>query len=175
LLLQWLGFGPLAARPCSGPPGDRTREVAMTVLWWHWLVLGMVLVGLEATALGGVYVVFFGVSAVLLSLLSVLGIAGPLWFQLTFFAAFALLLVFVVRKPLLRWLRLDRAPPDVDSLVGELAVPLDPIEAGAVGRAELRGAVWTARTGSRPVGKGQRCRVTRVEHLVIVIEPEGAV
>jgi inner membrane protein len=145
----------------------------MTVLWWHWLVLGMVLVGLEATALGGVYVVFFGISAVFLSLLSVLGLAGPLWFQLSVFATVALLLVFVVRKPVLRWLQLDRVTSDIDSLVGELAVPLGPIAAGGVGRAELRGTVWTARSSGATLHTGQRCRVARVEHLVIVIEPEG--
>lgn len=146
----------------------------MTVLWWHWLVFGMVLVGLEATALGGIYVVFFGIAAIILALLSGLGIAGPLWFQLTVFAVLALLFVFVLRQPVLRWLKLDRTSRDVDSLVGEVAVPLDAIPAGAVGRAELRGAVWTARSGGAPLARGQRCRVTRVDHLVIVIEPEGA-
>lgn len=146
----------------------------MTILWWHWLVLGFVLVGLEATAVGGVYVVFFGVSAVVLALLSALGIAGPLWFQLSLFAILALVFVFVLRQPVIRWLKLDRTPGDVDSLVGELAVPVEAIGAGEVGRAELRGAMWTARSAGAPLARGQRCRVVRVDHLVIVIEPEGA-
>jgi membrane protein implicated in regulation of membrane protease activity len=145
----------------------------MTVLWWHWLVLGMILVGLEATAVGGIYVVFFGISAIVLALLSGLGAAGPLWFQLTLFGALALLFVFVLRQPVIRWLKLDRTPAEVDSLVGEVAVPLDEIPAGAVGRAELRGTVWSARSTSGVLLKGQRCRVVRVDHLVILIEPEG--
>jgi membrane protein implicated in regulation of membrane protease activity len=147
----------------------------MTVLWWHWLVLGMVLVGLEATALGGVYVVFFGASATVLSLLSALGVAGPLWFQLTLFAVLSLLFTFVLRRRVIHWLRLEQRPgPDVDTLVGELAVPLDASPAGQVGRAELRGTVWTARNRGNALVKGQRCRVAAVDDLVIVIEPEGA-
>jgi membrane protein implicated in regulation of membrane protease activity len=79
------------------------------------------------------------------------------------------------RNPLLRWLKLDRPSRDVDSLVGDLAVPLEDIEPGAVGRAELRGTVWSARNHApRSLVRGERCRVVTVEHLMIFIVPEGA-
>ena len=68
-------------------------------------------------------------------------------------------------------------PPgsDVDSLVGETAIPLEEIEPGAVGRAELRGTVWSARNRATvPLRKGQRCSVVAVERLMIFLEPEGA-
>lgn len=31
--------------------------------WWHWLVLGLVLVALEMAAAGGFYVIFFGIAS----------------------------------------------------------------------------------------------------------------
>ena len=72
-------------------------------------------------------------------------------------------------------LKLDGAPDNVDSMVGETAVPLDDIAPGAVGRAELRGSAWSARnTSAVTLARGQRCRVVRVEHLMIFLEPEGA-
>ena len=60
-------------------------------------------------------------------------------------------------------------------MVGDLAVPLEDIAPGAVGRAELRGTVWSARNASHAaLVRGERCRVVRVEQLMIFIEPEGA-
>jgi membrane protein implicated in regulation of membrane protease activity len=147
----------------------------MTIPWWHWLALGLILVALEAAASGGFYIVFFGVAAIAISLLRLAGLGGPLWLQLVLFALIATGSLLAFRNPLLRWLKLDRAATDVDSLVGELAVPLEEIPAGAVGRAELRGTSWSARNRApRTLVRGERCRVVAVEHLMIVMEPEGA-
>ena len=126
-------------------------------------------------ASGGFYVVFFGVAAIAIALLRALDLAGPVWVQLLLFAGLSVVSLLAFRNPLLQWLKLDCAGADVDSLVGELAVPLEAIPAGAVGRAELRGTVWSARNPTRiELARGERCRVTRVEQLMILIEPEGA-
>ena len=75
---------------------------------------------------------------------------------------------------MMSWLQLDQPGRDVDSLVGEVATPLDDIVPGAVGRAELRGTVWSARNESPlAVIKGQRCRVVRIDGLMIFLVPEG--
>jgi membrane protein implicated in regulation of membrane protease activity len=143
--------------------------------WWHWLVIGLVLVALEMAASGGFYVIFFGVAALAIGALHAFGVAGPTWFQLFLFSALSVLSLLVFRKPILRWLEVDKPGDDVDSLVGETAVPLDPIPAGAVGRAELRGSVWTARnTDAVPLAPGQRCTVAAVDRLMIHIKAEGA-
>jgi membrane protein implicated in regulation of membrane protease activity len=61
----------------------------------------------------------------------------------------------------------------VDSLVGEIAVASTAMTAGGVGQAQLRGSSWNARNASQTaVAAGARCRVTRVEGLVIWLEPE---
>ena len=74
----------------------------------------------------------------------------------------------------MRWLKLDQPGTDVDSLVGDVAKPLEDIAPGAVGRAELRGTVWTARNSSGlAIIRGQRCIVVRVERLTIFLQPEG--
>ena len=62
---------------------------------------------------------------------------------------------------------------DVESLVGEIALTLDPIPPGAIGRAELRGTVWSARNAhAAELTKGQRCRVQRVDGLTLFLVPE---
>jgi membrane protein implicated in regulation of membrane protease activity len=146
----------------------------MNLFWWHWLALGLILVALEAAS-GGFYIIFFGIAAIAISLVRLLDLAAPIWIQLVLFAVLSVGSLLAFRNPLIRWLKLDRPGSDVDSMVGDLAVPLEAIAPGAVGRAELRGTVWSARNrAARTVVRGERCRVVTVEQLMIFIEPEGA-
>jgi membrane protein implicated in regulation of membrane protease activity len=142
--------------------------------WWHWLALGLILVTLEMAASGGFYVIFFGVAAIAIGGLHLFDLAGPAWFQLLLFSVLSVGSLLLFRNPLLHLLKLDTPGEDVDSLVGETAVPSEEIGPGAVGRAELRGTVWSARNvGPTPLSRGQRCRVVRVDRLMIFIESEG--
>ena len=141
--------------------------------WWHWLALGLILVALEMAASGGFYVIFFGIAALAIGGLHLFDIAGPIWLQLLLFSVLSVGSLLLFRKPVLRMLSPDAAA-EVDSLVGETAIPMEDIAPGAVGRAELRGTVWSARNSSTTLlTRGQRCRVTRVERLLIHLEPEG--
>ena len=147
----------------------------MIIAWWQWLALGLILVALEMAASGGFYIIFFGVSAIALAILRLVGLDAPVWVELVLFSVLAVGSLVLFRNPLLRWLKLDRPGATVDSIVGDLAVPLEDIPAGAVGRAELRGTVWSARNrAARAVSRGERCRVVTIDQLTILIEPEGA-
>ena len=54
--------------------------------------------------------------------------------------------LLIFRGPLLSRLR-DNRPwyADIDSMVGELAIPLETLAVGATGKAELRGTTWSAK------------------------------
>jgi inner membrane protein len=142
--------------------------------WWQWLVVGLILIALEMAASGGFYVVFFGIAALAIGGLHLFGLAGPAWFQFLLFSVIAVASLALFRSRLMKWLQLDKPGREVDSLVGEIATPLDDIVPGAVGRAELRGTVWSARNSSAmAIIRGQRCRVVRVDGLMIFLEAEG--
>jgi hypothetical protein len=142
--------------------------------WWHWLVLGLVLVLLEMAASGGFYVIFFGVAALAIGALRVVGLADAVWQQLLLFSVLSVGLLMAFRSPLIRWLKLDQGQADVDSLAGELALPLEDIAAGAVGRAECRGTVWQARNVSqRTLLRGSRCTIESVSGLTLFIREEA--
>jgi inner membrane protein len=142
--------------------------------WWHWLVVGLILVALEMAAAGGFYVIFFGIAALAIGGLRLFDAAGPPWFQFLLFSIVSVGSLLVFRSPFMRWMKLDQPGVDVDSLVGEVAMPLEDIAPGAVGRAELRGSVWTARNSSAlAIIRGQRCTVVRVDRLTIFLQPEG--
>jgi membrane protein implicated in regulation of membrane protease activity len=143
--------------------------------WWHWLLLGLVLVALELAASGGFYVIFFGVAALAIGALHLFDLAGPMWWQALLFSVLSVASLLLFRGPVLHWMQLDTPGADVDSLVGETAIPIGDIAPGSVGKAELRGTVWSARnTSGAAIVQGQRCRVVRVDRLMIFLEPEGA-
>jgi membrane protein implicated in regulation of membrane protease activity len=143
------------------------------VLWWHWLVIGLILVALEMAASGGFYVIFFGIAALSIAGLHALDLAGPVWLQLALFSFISVASLLFFRGPLLHWLELDGVGKDVDSLVGDTAIPLEDIPAGAVGRAELRGTVWSARNqDTAALARGQRCKVVEVDRLMIFLKAE---
>ena len=141
--------------------------------WWQWLVIGLILVALEMAASGGFYVIFFGIAALAIAALHVFDAAGPLWVQLLLFSVISVGSLLFFRSRFMRWMHLDHPGKDVDSLVGDVAVPLEDIPAGAVGRAEMRGAVWSARNqASATLARGQRCTVVEVDRLMIFLKPE---
>ena len=139
--------------------------------WWLWLVLGLALTGLELVSPGGFYLIFFGLSALLLGTLQLLGLYSPVWVQWFLFTALSFVLLALFRNPVLKAFR----PKDVavDQLVGQIAIPIEDIAAGSVGKAELRGTGWNARNGHHgPLHKGQRCRVQRIDELMLILTPE---
>jgi inner membrane protein len=147
----------------------------MTIVWWHWLVLGLLLIALEMAASGGFYIIFFGVAAVVISLMAALGAETPLWVELLLFSVLSIGSLLFFRSPLMRWMNIDREGVDVDSLVGETGLAQQDIPPNEIGRVELRGTSWSARnSGPALLPKGRRCIVVRVDRLMLIVEAEGA-
>ncbi len=62
----------------------------------------------------------------------------------------------------------------MDTVVGEVATLSEDLPPGAVGKAQLRGSVWTVKSlEEKPLAKGQRCIVERVEGLTLWIRAES--
>lgn len=147
----------------------------MDILWWHWLVLGLVLVVSEMAAAGGFYIIFFGIGALIVGVLAGFGLAGPVWTQWLLFSVISIATLALFRGRLLKMFQSDPQAPSVDVIVGEVAVATEEMAPGAIGRVELRGSAWSARNDAGVlVLRGARCRVTRVDGLTLHVEPEGA-
>ena len=140
--------------------------------WWWWVALGLVLGAIELATPGGFFIVFFGVAAVVVGLIELIGLELPAWGQWLAFPVLAIVALRLFRRPLLARLQPDDANT-VDTMVSEVALPVAAIEPGQHGRAELRGTVWTARNvGDTAVAAGQRTRVVAVNGLQLDIRPE---
>ena len=146
----------------------------MEILWWHWLVLGLALAVAEMASSGGFYIIFFGIGALIVGGLAAFNLAGPPWMQVLLFSVLSVGGLAVFRGRLLRAVQPNPQTPMVDALVGEVAIADEDVPAGSVGRVELRGTTWSARNETGvSLTRGARCRVTRVDGLMLYIVPEG--
>jgi membrane protein implicated in regulation of membrane protease activity len=144
------------------------------MIWWYWMLLGIVLLGAEMLTPGGFYILFFGLAALIVGSLTGLGFTQAEWIQWLLFSGLAILSLLVFRGPLLAWIKTnDKEMPIVDSMVGESAILLEDLVPGGTVKAELRGTTWTAHNaGPALLKKGQRCKVERVEGLTLWISAE---
>jgi inner membrane protein len=144
------------------------------MIWWYWMLLGIVLLGIEMVTPGGFYILFFGLAALIIGSITGLGFAQAEWLQWLLFSVLSILSLLVFRGPLLAWIKTkDKQMPIVDSMVGESAIPLEDLVPGATGKVELRGTTWTAHNaGVALLKKNQRCKVERIEGLTLWIAAE---
>ena len=144
------------------------------MVWWNWLLLGLVLLAAEMATPGGFYILFFGLAALIVGTLAGLELLNTAWLQWLLFSILSIISLFLFRNSLLVWMK-AREPvgQDVDSMVGETAVLTEDLPPGALGKVELRGTTWNARNaGQTMLTKRHRARVERVDGLTLWIKPE---
>jgi membrane protein implicated in regulation of membrane protease activity len=141
------------------------------ITWWMWMVAGFAMLAAE-TLVPGFFLLFFGVGAVFMGLFQLIFPGVPLWIELLLFLAVSSLWLALFRARLIQWVERRNPPKSVDSIAGETAVLLTDIPAGAVGKAELRGAAWNAlNLGTTTARSGSRCRVEKIDGLTLHIHP----
>src|SRR5690606_31396966 len=73
----------------------------MKMTWWAWIILGVVLLSAELLAIDAqFYLVFLGISAILVGVAGSLGPDLPPWIEWLSFAALSVLTMFTVRRQL---------------------------------------------------------------------------
>ena len=137
--------------------------------WWIWVLAGLALLALEFAS-STMHIGFFAVGAFVVAMLVGFGMHLPLWAQLAIFTSVSILAFVFVRPILVRKLKLD-FKPQVDTMIGESAMPLEDIGPAQIGKAEMRGTSWSARNvGETSLTRGQRCVVAGVEGIVLHIK-----
>jgi membrane protein implicated in regulation of membrane protease activity len=148
------------------------------MLWWHWSILGLSLVGVEILTLGGLgnfYFLFFGVAALMVSGLTWAGLIEAAWLQWFLFAILGIISLLVMKKSLQNKGGIGGENElAVDSMVGEMATVLEPLAPQALGKVELRGSTWTARNaGENSLEKNTIAKIVRVEGLTVWIQADS--
>lgn len=139
--------------------------------WWIWILVGLALIAVEVAIPGGVIMLFFGVSAMIVGVLVALGVGGPVWFQALLFSVMSVVSLLTLRGPVLRRMNSHGGSAEqVDSIAGAHAVVVEDIAPKGEGKVELRGTSWMAHNvGDSALVAGQTCIVDRVDGLKLYV------
>lgn len=139
--------------------------------WWSWMILGAVLLGAELFAIDAqFYLVFLGVSAALVGLAGLLGIAMPDWAQWLAFAVLSLISFFTFRKSLYDKIHAGGVGFK-ENLAGDSVSVIEDLAPGAETRIEHRGTKWTVlNVGDTSIAAGTRATVVAVDGLTLRIK-----
>ena len=141
--------------------------------WWSWMVLGAVFLGAELFAIDlQFYLVFLGLSAALVGLASLIGIAMPEWGQWTAFAALSLISFFTFRKSLYEKIR-GGAVGFHATMKGNTVNMEEDLAVGSESRADFRGTKWTVKNvGSETIVAGSKATVVKADGLTLHVVVE---
>ena len=136
-----------------------------------WLLLGIALL-LSELFIPGLIAAFFGIGALMVGLLTLLGIIDTLVAQLAVFTVFSLVALFALRRHFHRWLRgaeADRSAKDMDDagVIGARVKVLTDFTDGT-GSVQLNGAKWDAESAD-PLKMGDSAWVTEHKGIILVV------
>jgi membrane protein implicated in regulation of membrane protease activity len=139
--------------------------------WWGWLILGGILFGAELGLIDAAfYLVFLGLSALLVGLLMLFGLNMEMWLQWLVFAGLSLGSMVFFRVRVYRWLH----PPGLGydtSHVGEELLITARIAPGESARIAYKGTTWTVRNnGQEMIEAGERASIEKVDSLTILVK-----
>ncbi len=142
------------------------------MVWWQWFVLGALLLGAEIAIDAEFYLVFLGISAIVVGLIGLTPTALPMWGQWLVFSLIAVIALVLFRSRIYNKIR-GQAPDIKEGVGGEIAVMNEPIAPGSTGSVTLRGSVWQARNiGSEPLAAGSRAIVEETKGLLLLVRAE---
>ena len=141
--------------------------------WMVWLVLALVLGGIEMLSLSLVFVMLSG--GALAALVTAL-LGGPAWLQGLVFAFVSVAMIAFVRPVAVKHMRtgIEDARTNVDRLLGASATVVEPVDA-ARGLVKIGGDVWTARAETGEFLPGDVVKVVAIDGATAVVAPSGTI
>ncbi|MGN1165882.1 MAG: NfeD family protein [Lachnospiraceae bacterium] len=140
----------------------------------YWLIIFIILLVIEILTMG-LTTIWFAGGALAAFLIGVIGFG--LTVQMVVFLVVSILLLVLTRPVAVKYFNRERQKTNAESLIGQRAYVLEDIDTmKAVGRVEIRGQEWSAKT-DEPDGKIPKDTVVVVEGIqgvkLIVREEEG--
>lgn len=138
--------------------------------WWGWMIVGGLLLGAELFFIeADFYLVFLGVSALLVGAGVLAGMPVPAWGEWLVFALLAVVSMVLFRRQLYLRFRPPAAGFEQGG-VGDLVTLDTPLAPGARGRVVYRGSSWTViNAGTEPIPAGGEARITAISGLTLEV------
>ena len=140
--------------------------------WWAWMVVGIVLLGVELFAIDlQFYLVFIGLGAIVVGIVELVAPGLPGWVPWILFAVLSLTAMFTIRRQLYQLLR-GSAVGLTDSAIGARLTIRELLAPGGSCRTEYRGSQWTAiNVGNEAIPAGGTAVIDAVDGLNLRIRP----
>lgn len=144
-----------------------------TIVWWHWLVLGLCLVGLELV-IPSFTIVWFGLGAIAVGLLVALVPFTPLWLQVLVWAAASVAFTLMWFKYLRPKNSMTHAGHSKEAIVGETGIiirgTVSSYDKGVVRfRIAILGADEWPCYAEEPLAVGETVRVEDIEGQILKV------
>lgn len=139
--------------------------------WWAWLVLGVGLLGVEMFVIDAqFYLVFLGISAVVVGLLGLAGVAAPDWAQWLTFSILAVVTMVAFRRRLYQIVRARSGHVEQRLTIGDKVLVPVRLEPGQSCRVDYRGSSWTARNADTDVIEaGREAAIAQIDGLTLQV------
>jgi membrane protein implicated in regulation of membrane protease activity len=137
-----------------------------------WLVLLVILLGIEAVTLG-LTTIWFAGGALAAFLLSLAG--ADLLVQLVCFCVVSVILLIFTRPVAVRYLNRDRVQTNASSLIGTAAVVTEEIDnLAGTGQVQVQGQEWTARSTSDElvISSGTHVVIREIRGVRLIVKEE---
>jgi membrane protein implicated in regulation of membrane protease activity len=142
--------------------------------WWAWITIGAILLGVELAFIDAqFYLLFIGISGMLVGLLKATGLLGGEWLEWAAFTVISLTLVLGFRKPIYGMLK-RKLPESKIGPAGDVLICPSELPPGASCRLEYRGSSWSVlNNGSLSIPAGAKARIDRVDGLTLVVHGDA--
>ena len=137
--------------------------------WWGWLVLAAMLLAIELFVIDAqFYLVFLGVSAALVGLISLVDGTILPWQQWLAFAGLSIATMLAFRDRVYQLVRKRTGHVQEPLTLGDrVTIPVR-LEPGQTCRAQYRGSSWTARNvDQQPIDAGKEAVIAHVDGLTL--------
>jgi membrane protein implicated in regulation of membrane protease activity len=142
--------------------------------WWLWSVVGFALLVAETIIPAGLFLLFFGVAALLLAAVLCFIPAIPIAWQWIIFALGGPLLAITLKPYLKSSLTKGVARDDRDNFTGERAIAIGTIAPQGSGTVEHRGTSWQAtNVGNSVIMDGESCAITGSNNLTLLVRKDS--
>ena len=141
----------------------------MQVLWWMWVIFGIIMCLAEIMTPGGFYLLFIGLAGLIVGVMAYF--VDSFLIQLIVFSITFILLVVLFRKKCLKIINKNSAGDSDSEFIGETARTLEPIAVGEEGKIELRGTGWTGcNGGDTDLPSNAECKVVSRDGLKFIVQ-----
>ncbi|PIE97998.1 MAG: nodulation efficiency protein D [Treponema sp.] len=139
-------------------------------IWFFWLLVGIVCIGLELI-IPGLVIIFFGFGAICAAIFSFVPfVASNLWLQALIFIFFSVSSLLFLRSRFKDVFKGSFFGGTKNSRADKFAEVIDDILDGRVGRIKYKGTSWNAVSNSGDITAGTQVKVVSKEGMTYTVE-----